>query len=195
MLTDPSSNRSIDYFAFLGSLPYEDNIVVLTEWVEAHREELHNILFSAYLSLVRRPPFKKWTCSRWQWFFIIGRYMRFALVQHVDKWYNHTRRWEHISLYDCLEIPGIPEPEFADSLLELHYRINKLPPFQYYLVSLYLLEYSRTDFEALTGTTSSFLYFWRTVNDYLKTTDHGKRKDYRSGSTSPEANSYWPADN
>jgi len=168
MLTDPSSHRNIEFFTLLAYIPAADSINLLNEWTAAHLEELHTQLFECYLTIVRNPPFKRWTCRPGQMFYLISQLMRWTLAGKIYDWARRTKRDSMLDFHSSMDSFSTPEVDNADDLFELRYQISKLPDYQHYLVSLYLLDYDRNDFERLTLTKSSFVYFWRGINEFLK---------------------------
>ncbi len=168
MFLDSTSYRNIEYMTLLTYIGGEDPSEVLNSWALEHQDYLKDIVFEHYLVLVRQPPFRRWTIKPWQWYFIMSKLMRYGLAQTILRWARHTKRWSHIDLRRSVnQFPADTQHDDED-LETLQYMINDLPPYQYYLVNLYLNDYDRNDLERITNTTSSFVYLWRTINDYLK---------------------------
>lgn len=176
-LVNPEAERTHEYFSFLAGLMYDtldESYEVLNAWVEENREELHSYLWQGYTYFLDHPADFEWNNTDRQWAKYVAMWGRLALTNKLIPWMYKRHLWQQ-GLELCPYIDQtLPSPmvDDADDLTELRIRISQLPNYEHYLVSLYLLDYERADLEAVTGSKSSFVYFWsNAINGELKAKD------------------------
>lgn len=101
---------------------------------------------------------------------------RILMKKFLQIWkrYLWIQHWRSLKKKDPLiyiaDMDQFKVEETEDFFWLRHY-ISKLPPYQRYIMTLSLNDYTRGDLTDVTQNLSTWFYYWRTINDYFKTTD------------------------
>lgn len=173
MLLDPDSDKNVEYYALLGSLPYEESHDVLRDWA-ASEDHLYLIFWEACIKILRHKPKKLSEISDYQISFCVSRILCKKIKTQIYTWmWRKTKESVVEFLPDMDKFTKEPNKNF-DWLYEY---VNTLPTYPRYLISLVLSDCIHNDMIEITTTTSSWVFYWRIINDYFKTAAFGRLAD------------------